>query len=100
MKTRMNLTFFLLAGFVSVSSNCSKNKTGGTGDTSAVTAEYWITKADQTATLQKQTTQFNFGTTANNNSVIDIDSTKNLSDRGWIWLCPYRWQCLPDQSYG
>lgn len=76
MKTRMNLTFFLLAGFVSVSSNCSKNKTGGTGDTSAVTAEYWITKADQTATLQKQTTQFNFGTTANNNSVIDIDSTK------------------------
>ena len=76
MKTRMNLTFFLLAGLLSVSSNCSKNKTGGTSDTAAITAEYWITKADQTATLQKQTTPFNFGTTANNNSVIEIDSTK------------------------
>lgn len=76
MKTRMNLTFFLLAGLLSVSSNCSKNKTGGGSDTTSIAAEYWITKADQTATLQKQTTSFNFGTTANNNSIIEIDSTK------------------------
>ncbi len=76
MKTRLNLTFFLLAGLLSVSSNCSKNKTGGGSDTTGIAAEYWITKADQTATLQKQTTSFNFGTTANNNSVIEIDSTK------------------------
>lgn len=76
MKTRMNLTFFLLAGLLSVSSNCSKNKSGGGSDIDTVPVEYWITKADQTATLQKQTTPFSFGTTANNNSVIEIDSTK------------------------
>lgn len=76
MKTRMNLTFFLLAGLMSVSSNCSKNKSGGGSDTDTVPVEYWITKADQTATLQKQTTQFSFGTTANNNSSIEIDSTR------------------------
>jgi glucosylceramidase len=76
MKTRMNLSIFLLAGMMSISSNCTKSKSGGEAGSDTITAEYWITKADQTATLQKQTTQLSFGTTANNNSTIDIDSTK------------------------
>lgn len=75
MKTRMNLSLFLLAGLLSLSSNCSKNKTGGTGNSTAkVNVEYWVTKADQTATLQKQTAELNFGTTANNFATIEIDT--------------------------
>lgn len=78
MKTGMNLSIFLLAGVLSISSNCTKNKSGGSSANDTINAEYWITRADQTATLQKQTTQFSFGTTANNNSTIEIDSTKTF----------------------
>jgi glucosylceramidase len=79
MKTRMSLSLFLLAGVVSMSSNCSKNNAGGNNNNSeTVNAEYWITRSDQTATLQKQSTSFVFSTDANNNSTIEIDSTKTF----------------------
>ena len=79
MKTRMSLSLFLLAGVVSMSSNCSKNNAGGNNNNSeTVNAEYWITRSDQTATLQKQSTSFVFSTDANNNSIIEIDSTKTF----------------------
>ncbi len=75
----MSLSLFLLAGVVSMSSNCSKNNAGGNNNNSeTVNAEYWITRSDQTATLQKQSTSFVFSTDANNNSTIEIDSTKTF----------------------
>ena len=75
----MSLSLFLLAGVVSMSSNCSKNNAGGNNNNSeTVNAEYWITRSDQTATLQKQSTSFVFSTDANNNSIIEIDSTKTF----------------------
>lgn len=75
----MSLSLFLLAGVVSMSSNCSKNNAGGNNNNSeTVNAEYWITRSDQTATLQKQSTLFVFSTDANNNSIIEIDSTKTF----------------------
>ena len=75
----MSLSLFLLAGVGSMSSNCSKNNAGGNNNNSeTVNAEYWITRSDQTATLQKQSTSFVFSTDANNNSIIEIDSTKTF----------------------
>lgn len=78
MKTRFFLPAFILAGLLSLSSNCSKNNKGETDSTSSVNVEYWITKGDQTATLQKQTATLSFGTTANNNANIEIDTTKTF----------------------
>jgi glucosylceramidase len=78
MKTRFFLPAFILAGLLSLSSNCSKNNKGETDSTSSVNVEYWVTKGDQTATLQKQTATLSFGTTANNNAIIEIDTTKTF----------------------
>jgi glucosylceramidase len=78
MKTQFFLPAFILAGLLSLSSNCSKNKKGETDSTSSVNVEYWVTKGDQTATLQKQTATLSFGTTANNNANIEIDTTKTF----------------------
>ena len=76
----MSLSLFLLAGVVSMSSNCSKNNAGGNNNNSeTVNAEYWITRSDQTATLQKQSTSFVFSTDANNNSTIEIDEASKNS---------------------
>lgn len=38
----------------------------------------WLTKQDQTALLQKQSTVLNFGTTANSNPVIEVDSLQSF----------------------
>jgi glucosylceramidase len=39
---------------------------------------FWFTKGDQTVLLQRQNTTLLFGTNANNNSFIDVDSTKTF----------------------
>ncbi|CAN5420138.1 hypothetical protein BH11BAC3_BH11BAC3_19930 [soil metagenome] len=40
--------------------------------------EFWLTKGDQSVLLQKQTTVLSFGTTANSNSNIDVDTTQTF----------------------
>ena len=78
MKTKLILPAVILAGLFSLSSNCSKNKGGGTDTSTSPTIEYWITKGDQTATMQKQATNLSFGTTANNYSTFTVDTTKTF----------------------
>ncbi|MBI5370658.1 MAG: glucosylceramidase [Sphingobacteriales bacterium] len=79
MKTNLLFGAFLLGAVVSLSSNCSKGNNGGSGGPgggsgSSLQAEYWITKGDRSAELQKQAGKLSFGTAANNYTTIDIDS--------------------------
>lgn len=73
MKTNNFLPVFLLAGVLSLSSNCSRNGGGGT-TLSPAKIEYWITKGDQSFLLQKQSTTLSFGTASNNYINIEVDS--------------------------
>jgi glucosylceramidase len=60
--------------------NCSK-KTSTTPtpiDTPSSTVTYWLTKGDQSALLQKQTTEVSFLSSTVITSVIDVDSTKKF----------------------
>lgn len=73
---------FLTMLIVATSFNCSK-KTSGNGDNNnnnppAATndMDFWLTKGDQSALLQKQTKVLSFGTTANNYNDIIVDTTQ------------------------
>ena len=71
---------FLLAGLLSVQSNCSKNKGAETSNnnnnnTSGATISSWITKGDQSALLQKQA-DIKFGKISNPYQNIEVDSTQ------------------------
>ena len=78
----MNLVLFWIASFVFFI-NCTKNTqepsqpppvvppiTNVTSD-----VDYWLTKGDQSVLLKKQNYVLSFGTAANNNSFIDVDTT-------------------------
>ena len=74
----------LISGILALFS-CSRqnNSNGGNGSTSTGTTQtsdvdFWLTKGDQTVLLQKQNTTLSFGTTANGNPFIDVDSTQTF----------------------
>lgn len=58
-------------------SQTNLNKGGGIEAASAATADYWITKGDQSVLLQQQT-PLTFATTANRYSNITVDSTQTF----------------------
>lgn len=73
----------LFTFIVFVSSRCKKNS-NDTGTTPPVTPpvtpgtndmDFWLTKSDQSVLLQKQNTVLSFGTVANSNPVITVDTT-------------------------
>lgn len=78
MKTKFFLSFFILAGAVSLSSNCSKSNSGGGTTTPVPTVDYWITKGDKSVLLQKQTVSLAFNTEANNFTNIEVDSASRF----------------------
>ncbi|MDP9230076.1 MAG: glucosylceramidase [Bacteroidota bacterium] len=65
---------FCVAGFCCV---CTKknNSNGNNPGTTGPDAELWLTRSNGTALLEKQSPALSFGTTANNNFFIDIDTT-------------------------
>ena len=66
--------------------SCSKKSSGGGGGVIIDTipkppvgvndVDFWLTKNDQSVLLQKQSTVLSFGTTANSNPSIDVDTTQ------------------------
>lgn len=78
MKTKFFLSVFILAGAVSLSSNCSKSSSGGGPTTPVPTVDYWITKGDKSVLLQKQTVSLAFNTEANNFTNIEVDSASKF----------------------
>ena len=85
MRFNFLISGFLLAGLLSVQSNCSKNKSADTtnnngnnnNNTSGASISSWITKGDQSALLQKQT-DIKFGKISNSYQNIDVDSTQTF----------------------
>lgn len=75
MKTNLLQYLFILGAIVSLSSNCSKGSNGGGGDTTTNTpVEAWVTRANRTLELAKQTPNLTFNGTANNFTTIEVDS--------------------------
>ena len=52
--------------------------TTSTGTNTTSDVDFWLTKGDQSVLLQKQNTALVFGTTANSNPFIDVDSTQTF----------------------
>src|SRR5262245_33011920 len=74
--------FFTLLVLLSVITLCSvcTNKNGGdpVPPETPVQGEWWITKADQSAFLQKQAVNISFTSTANTNANLEIDSSSRM----------------------
>lgn len=75
----------LLAAGISSNSGCDKKSGGGNPDPPVnppapvvSDVDYWITKADQSALLQKQPAPLVFHTTANTHPVLEVDSTQTF----------------------
>ena len=68
--------FILLIWFISFQGGCSKNKDNSAPPSPPATNEmdFWLTKGDQTVLLQKQSTTLSFGTAANSNPTITVDT--------------------------
>lgn len=78
--TKTAFVITIIAGFVSCSKN--SNSQGGGGNTPVIppapvvnNVDFWLTKADQTVLLAKQTGTLGFATISNQNSTITVDST-------------------------
>ncbi len=71
-----NFSFILLiAGLLFIGGECSKKEGGdNTPPPSSNDVEMWLTKADQSVLLQKQSTTLSFGTEVNGYQNIDVDS--------------------------
>jgi glucosylceramidase len=76
---QFNLSFLLLVCLGLVHADCNKKTiTGNTQPPPPVTVndvDFWLTKSDQSALLQKQSVVLSFGTLSNSNAYIDVDST-------------------------
>src|SRR5664279_410343 len=75
--------FSILAGAILAVFACSKGSSGGGTVTpppppppATNDVDFWLTKNDQSVLLQKQSNVLSFGTTANSNSNIDVDTTQ------------------------
>ncbi len=68
--------------FASIAFTSNRCKKGASGSDSTIVVppksndvEFWLTKGDQSVLLQKQGTVLSFGTTANNNPNIEVDTS-------------------------
>jgi glucosylceramidase len=80
MKNKFPPLYILLIGVISLYSSCSKDKSTPDPVPPPVVpvtneVDFWLTKGDRSALLQKQTTVLGFGTIANSNVDITVDSS-------------------------
>jgi glucosylceramidase len=83
MGNKIVITAIILAGMLSIHSNCSKSKKTVEDPppppppvTNGITA--WITRGDQSVLLQKQANQLGFSVASNTNTTIEVDSTQTF----------------------
>jgi glucosylceramidase len=83
MGNKIVTTAIILAGMLSIHSNCSKSKKTVEDPppppppvTNGITA--WITRGDQSVLLQKQANQLGFSVASNTNTTIEVDSTQTF----------------------
>ncbi len=86
MKKNKILVNIIIVTLVIIFFGCSKGSSGSGGNNppppppppppGTNDVDFWLTKNDQSALLQKQTTILSFGTVSNSNTFIDIDTTQ------------------------
>lgn len=83
MKSKLALAALIWLAFIQA--DCSKKSGGDNPDPEPPTPgpqvnemDYWLTRGDQAALLQKQSTVLSFTTTANYNPVISVDTTSRF----------------------
>ena len=83
--TRLKIVLvIILAGALTVLLACSKASSGGgtvnppPPPVGINDVEFWLTKSDQSVLLQKQSTVLSFGTVANSNANINVDTTQTF----------------------
>ncbi len=78
MKNKLLGIVFLFSALLSIHSNCSRTDKKSDGESGDNAISWWLTKADQSVLLKKQSINFSFNAPANSNPTIEIDSTKTL----------------------
>ncbi len=86
MLKRIIIFSLIVAGLMAIAFACTKNLVGGsvnppvTSPPVTVTndIDFWLTKSDQSALLQKQSTVLSFGTASNSYTFIDVDTTQTF----------------------
>jgi glucosylceramidase len=85
-KSKIIFSIFF-CGIITVIFACSKGSSPGGGSVTPPPpappagtndVDFWLTKNDQSVLLQKQSAVLSFGTTANSNSNIDVDTTQTF----------------------
>jgi glucosylceramidase len=77
MKNRISVYIIVLIALLSMNSNCSnKNKPADPPAPEGKEISWWMTKTDQSVLLQKQNSNFSFGSPATTNQLIEIDSAQ------------------------
>ena len=74
MKHTLSITILLFTVLLSFNFSCTSDKKKKSGEE----IEWWLTKADQSLLLQKQTAILSFSDSVNSNSTLTIDSSKIL----------------------
>src|ERR1700694_5756318 len=64
--------------FITLFFACGKKSSGGSVNPPSNDVDFWLTKGDQSVLLQKQSIVLSFGTTPNNNSVIDVNAGQSF----------------------
>ena len=71
-----SMWLFLFYGDCSNDNNNTNNNPPVNPPPATNEVDFWLTKGDKSALLQKQTTVLSFGTVANNNVIVEVDSTR------------------------
>ena len=69
---------FLMIGYLSIF--CTKNQTNNNNEPASNSVSYWVTHADQSVLLKKQSTSLITGKVNNANPVIDIDTLQRFQE--------------------
>ena len=77
MNNKLTLGFLFFLAMVSLNSNCSKKKSSRTAEPPGTEITWWLTRANQSVLLQKQSSKPVFGSASSSN-IIEIDSAQTL----------------------
>lgn len=68
----------VVTGLLSISSNCAKTSKAGIDNEPGHEITYWLTKANQSVLLQKQSPGLFFSSSINSNLTIEVDSSQSF----------------------
>lgn len=76
MNNRITIAIVFFISLISVHSNCSKKRNSGSADRPGAEITWWLTRANQTTLLQKQSAKPVFGNAAVSANTIEVDTAQ------------------------